>query len=43
LIPVVVYRVHARPNVSLPRWIRESAQRRSLPEMIRKLRKLAGG
>jgi ribosome-associated toxin RatA of RatAB toxin-antitoxin module len=40
---LVVYRIHAVPNVSLPRWIRDSAQRRSLPEMIRKLRRLAGG
>ena len=39
---LVVYHVHAVPNVSVPRWIRDAAQRRSLPDMIRKLRKLAG-
>lgn len=40
---LVVYHVHAVPNVSVPRWIRDAAQRRSLPDMIKKLRKLAGG
>ncbi len=40
---LVVYHVHAVPTLAVPRWIRDSAQRRSLPDMIRKLRKLAAG
>jgi ribosome-associated toxin RatA of RatAB toxin-antitoxin module len=39
---LVVYRVHAVPKVSLPRWVTVAAQRRSLPDMIKRLRTLAG-
>jgi len=39
---LVVYRVHAQPDAWVPGWIRKAAQKRSLPEMIRRLRGLSG-
>lgn len=36
----VVYRAQAVPKAWIPGWIRRTAQKRSLPEMIRRLRRL---
>lgn len=40
---LVIYRVEAVPKAWVPDWIRQKAQRRSLPQMIKKLRRLAAG
>lgn len=37
---LAVYRVQALPKAWIPAWVREKAQRRSLPEMMRNLRRL---
>jgi len=37
---LVVYRAHAAPRAWVPGWIRERAQKKTLPEMILKLRRL---
>lgn len=34
---LVVYTVHAEPKTSVPAWIRESAQKKALPEMIERV------
>jgi len=39
---MIVYRVHAVPDAWVPGWIRKAAQKKSLPNMIRRLRKLTG-
>jgi ribosome-associated toxin RatA of RatAB toxin-antitoxin module len=39
----VVYRAQAVPKAWIPGWIRRTAQKRSLPEMIRRLRRLSRG
>lgn len=36
---LATYRVHAEPNTSVPDWIREKAQKKSLPELIERVRK----
>lgn len=36
---LATYRVHAEPNTSVPDWVREKAQKKSLPEMIERVRK----
>lgn len=38
----VHYRVHAVPDAWVPGWVKNMAQKRSLPKMIRRLRKLSG-
>ena len=38
---LVIYTIHAQPNVPVPGWIRDSAQKSSLPDMIKRLRKEA--
>ena len=38
---MMVYRAHVKPRAWIPDWIRRGAQKRSLPEMIKKFRKLA--
>ena len=38
---LVTYRVHAEPTTSVPDWVRERAQKKSLPEMIERLRQEA--
>jgi ribosome-associated toxin RatA of RatAB toxin-antitoxin module len=35
---LVTYSIHAEPNTSVPDWIRESAQKKVLPEMIERVR-----
>jgi ribosome-associated toxin RatA of RatAB toxin-antitoxin module len=35
---LVVYTVHAEPNTAIPDWIRESAQKKALPEMMARVR-----
>lgn len=37
----VTYTVHAEPTTSVPDWVRERAQKSSLPKMIERLRKEA--
>jgi ribosome-associated toxin RatA of RatAB toxin-antitoxin module len=39
---LVTYTVHAEPNTAVPDWIRESAQKKALPEMIERVRAEAG-
>ena len=39
---LVIYNVHAEPNTAVPDWIRESAQKKALPEMIERVRAEAG-
>ena len=39
---LAVYSAHAAPKAWVPGWIRVSAQKRTLPEMIVKMRKLLG-
>lgn len=39
---LVIYSVHAEPNTAVPDWIRESAQKKALPEMIERVRAEAG-
>lgn len=36
---LATYRIHAEPNTSVPDWLREKAQKKSLPEMIERVRK----
>jgi hypothetical protein len=38
---MVIYQVQALPKVWIPGWIRDKAQRSSLPDMIRRLHTLA--
>lgn len=38
---MLVYRAHAKPKAWVPDWIRRLAQKRSLPNMIKKFRRLA--
>ncbi len=38
---LLVYRAHVKPKAYIPDWIRRAAQKRSLPEMIKRFRKLA--
>jgi len=40
---LVIYRAEAVPRAWVPDWIREKAQRRSLPRMIERIRRLAAG
>jgi ribosome-associated toxin RatA of RatAB toxin-antitoxin module len=35
---LVVYTVHAEPKTAVPGWIRESAQKKALPEMIERVK-----
>lgn len=35
---LIVYTVHAEPKTAVPDWIRESAQKKALPEMIERVR-----
>ena len=37
---LLVYRAHVKPRAWIPDWIRRAAQKRSLPDMIKKFRKL---
>jgi ribosome-associated toxin RatA of RatAB toxin-antitoxin module len=37
----VLYRVHAKPKAWIPGWIRRAAQKRTLPKLIKHLRKLS--
>lgn len=39
---LVTYTVHAEPNTAVPDWIRESAQKKALPEMMERVRAEAG-
>lgn len=39
---LVEYRAHAVPKAWVPGWLREQAQKKTLPEMIVKLRRLLG-
>jgi ribosome-associated toxin RatA of RatAB toxin-antitoxin module len=39
---LVVYTVHAEPNTSVPDWIREAAQKKTLPEMFERVKSEAG-
>lgn len=39
---LVVYRALAEPDAWVPDWIRKTAQKRSLPELIRRLRQHSG-
>jgi ribosome-associated toxin RatA of RatAB toxin-antitoxin module len=39
---LVTYSIHADPNTSVPDWIRESAQKKTLPEMFERVRLEAG-
>jgi len=39
---LVIYNIHAEPNTAVPDWIRESAQKKALPEMIERVRAEAG-
>ncbi|MCB9557602.1 MAG: hypothetical protein H6707_15950 [Deltaproteobacteria bacterium] len=39
---MVVYRALAIPKAWIPNWVRKMAQKKSLPDMIRKIRKLVG-
>lgn len=36
---MVVYQIHAEPNVPLPDWIQARAQKSSLPDLIRRIRR----
>ncbi len=38
---LLAYRAHAKPKAWVPDWIRRMAQKRSLPNMIKKFRRLA--
>ncbi len=35
---LLVYTIHAEPKSSIPDWIRESAQKKALPEMLERVR-----
>lgn len=35
---LVVYKVHAEPDTHVPDWVREKAQKSSLPKMIKRIR-----
>jgi ribosome-associated toxin RatA of RatAB toxin-antitoxin module len=35
---LVVYTVHAEPNTSVPDWIREAAQKKTLPELFERVK-----
>jgi ribosome-associated toxin RatA of RatAB toxin-antitoxin module len=39
---LVVYTIHAEPKTSVPEWIRESAQKKTLPEMFERVKTEAG-
>jgi ribosome-associated toxin RatA of RatAB toxin-antitoxin module len=39
---LVVYTVHAEPKTSVPDWIRETAQKKTLPEMFDRVKAEAG-
>ncbi|MEP7124310.1 MAG: SRPBCC family protein [Byssovorax sp.] len=39
---LVIYTVHAEPNTAIPAFIRESAQKKALPDMIERVRAEAG-
>lgn len=38
---LLVYRAHVKPRAWIPDWIRRAAQKRSLPDMIKRFRRLA--
>ena len=38
---LVVYSVYVVPKTSIPNWLRTMAQKKSLPEMIKRMRKIA--
>jgi hypothetical protein len=35
---LVTYTVHAEPNSSVPDWIREAAQKKTLPELFERVK-----
>jgi ribosome-associated toxin RatA of RatAB toxin-antitoxin module len=35
---LVVYSIHAEPNTNVPQWIRESAQKKTLPDMMERVK-----
>jgi ribosome-associated toxin RatA of RatAB toxin-antitoxin module len=39
---LVVYSVHAEPNTNVPDWIREAAQKKTLPELFERVKTEAG-
>ncbi len=39
---LVVYTIHAEPNTSVPEWIREAAQKKTLPELFERVKTEAG-
>jgi ribosome-associated toxin RatA of RatAB toxin-antitoxin module len=39
---LVVYTIHAEPKTSVPEWIRETAQKKTLPELFERVKAEAG-
>ena len=39
---LAVYRVHVKPNIAVPGWVRERAQKTSMPDLIRRVGEEAG-